>query len=91
MNQADIFSAGAQRLEMTYLIDLTIQSLLVYGATHEHWGIAWSGGNYSSATLTLITYLLETGKIAREVADGVLRRYRPKRSLQASSDTRTTW
>ena len=65
MNQADIFSAGAQRLQMTDSIDLTIQSLLAYGATHEHWGIAWSGGKDSSATLTLITYLLDTGKIAR--------------------------
>ncbi|WP_298407689.1 phosphoadenosine phosphosulfate reductase family protein [Janthinobacterium sp.] len=65
MNQSDIFSAGAQRLQMTDSIDLTIQSLLAYGATHEHWGIAWSGGKDSSATLTLITYLLDTGKIAR--------------------------
>ena len=65
MSQADIFSAGAQRLQMTDSIDLTIQSLLAYGATHEHWGIAWSGGKDSSATLTLITYLLDTGKIAR--------------------------
>ena len=50
---------------MTDSIDLTIQSLMAYGATHEHWGIAWSGGKDSSATLTLITYLLDTGKIAR--------------------------
>ncbi|MBB5610409.1 MULTISPECIES: hypothetical protein [unclassified Janthinobacterium] len=65
MSQGDIFSVGAQRLQMTDSIDLTIQSLLAYGATHEHWGIAWSGGKDSSATLTLITYLLDTGKIAR--------------------------
>ena len=65
MSQADIFSAGAQRLQMTDSIDLTIQSLLAYGAPHEHWGIAWSSGKDSSATLTLITYLLDTDKIAR--------------------------
>lgn len=65
-NQLDIFAAGVTaRLQMTDSIDLTIQSLLAYGATHEHWGIAWSGGKDSSATLTLITYLLDTGKIAR--------------------------
>ena len=69
MNQLNIFSAGVQagvqRLQMTDSIDLTIQSLLAYGAMHEHWGIAWSGGKNSSATLTLITSLLDTGKIAR--------------------------
>lgn len=65
MNQADIFAAGAVRLQMTDSIELTIQSLLAYGATHEHWGIAWSGGKDSSATLTLITWLLDTGRVPR--------------------------
>lgn len=63
MNQIDIFGAGARRLQMTESIELTIQSLQAYGAEHEHWGIAWSGGKDSSATLTLIIYLLDTGKI----------------------------
>jgi len=65
MNQADIFAAGAVRLQMTDSIELTIQSLLAYGATHEHWGIAWSGGKDSSTTLTLITWLLDTGRVPR--------------------------
>lgn len=63
--QIDIFGAGARRLQMTESIELTIQSLQAYGAEHEHWGIAWSGGKDSSATLTLIIYLLDTGKIPR--------------------------
>jgi DNA sulfur modification protein DndC len=65
MNQADIFGAGARRLQMTESIELTIQSLQAYGAEHEHWGVAWSGGKDSSATLTLIMYLLDSGKIPR--------------------------
>jgi len=65
VSQADIFAAGTVRLQMTDSIDLTIQSLLAYGATHEHWGIAWSGGKDSSATLTLITWLLDTGRVPR--------------------------
>jgi len=65
MNQADIFGAGVKRLQMTDSIELTIQSLQAYGATHEHWGVAWSGGKDSSATLTLIMWLLNTGKIER--------------------------
>lgn len=65
MNQIDIFGAGARRLQMTESIELTIQSLQAYGREHDHWGIAWSGGKDSSATLTLIIYLLDTGKIPR--------------------------
>jgi DNA sulfur modification protein DndC len=65
VNQIDIFGAGARRLQMTESIELTIQSLQAYGAEHEHWGLAWSGGKDSSATLTLIMYLLDTGKVPR--------------------------
>jgi DNA sulfur modification protein DndC len=65
MNQVDIFGAGARRLQMTESIELTIQSLQAYGADHAHWGVAWSGGKDSSATLTLLMYLLDTGKIPR--------------------------
>lgn len=65
MNQSDIFAAGAVRLQMTDSIELTVQSLQAYGTTHEHWGIAWSGGKDSSATLTLITWLLDTGRVPR--------------------------
>lgn len=61
--QIDIFAAGAQRLQMTESIELSIQSLQAYGADHPHWGIAWSGGKDSSATLTLIIWLIDTGRI----------------------------
>ncbi|MFG5864436.1 phosphoadenosine phosphosulfate reductase domain-containing protein [Metapseudomonas sp. CR1201] len=61
--QGDIFAAGAQRLQMTESIELTIQSLQAYGADHPHWGMAWSGGKDSSATLTLIIWLIDTGRI----------------------------
>lgn len=63
IRQGDIFAAGAQRLQMTESIELTIQSLQAYGADHDHWGIAWSGGKDSSATLTLIIWLIDSGKI----------------------------
>lgn len=41
--QIDIFAEGAQRLQMTESIELTIQSLQAYGESHDHWAIAWSG------------------------------------------------
>jgi len=63
--QIDIFAGNARRLQMTESIELTIQSLQAYGADHDHWGVAWSGGKDSSATLTLLIYLIDTGKIPR--------------------------
>ena len=62
--QSDIFAGGA-RLQMNESIELTIQSMQAYGADHDHWGIAWSGGKDSSATLTLIIYLMDAGMIPR--------------------------
>ncbi|EIE46699.1 phosphoadenosine phosphosulfate reductase family protein [Pseudomonas aeruginosa] len=61
--QSDIFAAGAQRLQMTESIELTIQSMQAYGADHEHWAVAWSGGKDSTTTLTLLIWLIDTGKI----------------------------
>lgn len=63
--QIDIFADGTRRLQMTESIELTVQSMQAYGPDHDHWGIAWSGGKDSSATLTLIMYLIDTGKIRK--------------------------
>lgn len=59
------FFDGAQRLQMTDSIELTIQSLLAHGPDHPDWGVAWSGGKDSSATLTLICWLIDSGKVPR--------------------------
>lgn len=63
MKQANLF--GSQRLMMTQSIQLTIDSLNTYGPSHKHWALAWSGGKDSTALLTLVIYLLESGKVAR--------------------------
>jgi DNA sulfur modification protein DndC len=60
--QASLFD-GSRRLQMNESIELTIQSLRAYGPQHEHWACAWSGGKDSTATLTLLTYLLDTSAI----------------------------
>lgn len=48
------FFDGGRRMQMTESIELTTQSLQAYGPDHPHWGIAWSGGKDSSATLTMV-------------------------------------
>ncbi|WP_257282157.1 phosphoadenosine phosphosulfate reductase family protein [Endozoicomonas sp. ISHI1] len=61
--QGSIFEGFSKRLNMNEAIEMTKQSLQAYGETHQHWGIAWSGGKDSSATLTLIIWMIETGMI----------------------------
>jgi DNA sulfur modification protein DndC len=56
---------GGHRIQMNESIQLTIDSLNVYGPTHKHWAIAWSGGKDSTTLLTLVIYLIESGKVAR--------------------------
>lgn len=56
---------GSKRLVYDDAVELTLQSMQAYGPDHDHWGIAWSGGKDSSATLTIILHLLDTGQLAR--------------------------
>lgn len=62
--QTDMFAPG-RRLQMNESIQLTIDSLNTYGPSHEHWAIAWSGGKDSTTLLTLVVYLIESGKVPR--------------------------
>lgn len=59
------FFDGGRRMQMDESIALSVQSMQAYGPDHAHWGIAWSGGKDSSATLTLLMWMLDTGKLAR--------------------------
>ncbi len=63
MRQDSLF--GDQRLQMTESIDLTIASPRHYGPDHRHWAVAWSGGKDSTALVTLVVYLIESGKVPR--------------------------
>jgi DNA sulfur modification protein DndC len=64
VKQASFFDGG-QRLQMTESIELTVQSLQAYGPDHPHWGVAWSGGKDSTATLTMLCWLLDSGRLER--------------------------
>ncbi len=63
MMQPTLFE-GSKRLVYDEALELTLQSMQAYGPAHEHWGIAWSGGKDSSATLTLIVHLIDVGRLA---------------------------
>lgn len=54
-----------ERLSLPRAIALSIESLQHYGSFYRHWAIAFSGGKDSSATVTLVVHLMETGQIPR--------------------------
>ncbi len=52
------------RLQMDDSIRLTLDSLELYGATHPHWAVAWSGGKDSTALVTFVVWAILAGKLA---------------------------
>lgn len=62
LDQPSLFG-GTQRLVYDEAIEMTRQSMLVYGPAHDHWVIAFSGGKDSTATVTVIVHLIQTGQI----------------------------
>ncbi|MEL6850500.1 MAG: phosphoadenosine phosphosulfate reductase family protein [Bacteroidota bacterium] len=56
---------GIEKISVGECQELTIQSLHAHAYKHNHWAIAWSGGKDSTATLSLILYLIMSGQIER--------------------------
>lgn len=54
-----------ERLTLQKSIELSAESLCHYGSLYKHWAIAFSGGKDSSATVTLVAYLIESGRIPK--------------------------
>ena len=55
----------SERLSLPKAIELSVESLRHYGEIYKHWSISFSGGKDSTATVTLIAHLIETGQIPR--------------------------
>lgn len=55
----------SERTTLNDSIEMTRQSLLAYGQDYQHWAIAYSGGKDSSALVTTVVHLIETGRIPR--------------------------
>lgn len=62
MNEQGTFFDGL-RSTLGEAIEQTVASLLSYAATHRHWAIAYSGGKDSSALLTIVAHLIDTGRV----------------------------
>lgn len=62
---ATLFDDTTTRLNMRDSIQMTIETLRQYRERFGKWAIAWSGGKDSTATVTLIAWLIESGQIER--------------------------
>ena len=60
---ANLFAQGDEFMTLDEAIELTVQSLLAYWSRHPHVAVAWSGGKDSTATLTALLWLIDTGRI----------------------------
>lgn len=71
MMQPTLFE-GESRLVYDDAVEMTLQSMQVYGPAHEHWVFAFSGGKDSTATLTVIIHLIDVGRLAAPKSISVL-------------------
>lgn len=62
----------AERMGFDESLELTAQSLNTYGLRYQHWAIAYSGGKDSSATLTVILFLISSGLVGKPTTLTVL-------------------
>ena len=60
--QLALFERGA-RLQMDQSIDMTIASLEAYGERYRDWSIAYSGGKDSTSLVTIVVWLILSGKV----------------------------
>ena len=61
--QTDMFTD--ERMNFKSAMELTAESLRSYGAGYRHWSLAFSGGKDSSATLTVVVHLIDSGRVPR--------------------------
>lgn len=62
-NKYEVSLWGTQKMTLERSIELTVESIESYGPLYNHWAIAYSGGKDSTATVTLIVWLIKTGRI----------------------------
>jgi DNA sulfur modification protein DndC len=64
MSRAQVSLFEGYRMPVGEAAELTLQSLQLYGPTHDHWACAWSGGKDSTAALTLLVHFIQSSQLA---------------------------
>lgn len=58
----NLFADGIRMLNEE-AVEMTLASLRAYWGKHQHYAIAWSGGKDSTATLTVLIHLIDSGAL----------------------------
>lgn len=58
----NLFADGIRMLNEE-AVELTLASLRAYWGKHQHYAVAWSGGKDSTATLTVLIHLIDSGAL----------------------------
>lgn len=61
-----------ERLTLERSLELTAESLRAYGERYRHWAVAFSGGKDSTAALTVVWHLIQSGRVPRPATLHVL-------------------
>jgi len=62
-SQLSLFDEGRQ--DLARAIDLTAEAVNAYADRSDHWVVTFSGGKDSTATLTLLHWLIQTGRVPK--------------------------
>ena len=73
----NLFSEIHQGYGWDQAAEMTLRSMQAYGPHHSTWCLAWSGGKDSTATVTYIIHLLQSGQLDK-----------PERLIVVLADTR---
>jgi DNA sulfur modification protein DndC len=63
ISQATLFDD--QRMSWDDAMETTAQSLIAFGGGYRHWALAYSGGKDSTATLSVVIHLLDSGRVPK--------------------------
>lgn len=63
LRQSSLFDD--QRMQLSDSLELTAISLCEYAQRYQHWAIAFSGGKDSSALVSVVLYLIASGRVPR--------------------------
>lgn len=69
---SELFGEPAKRMQMDESIRRTAESLRSYGERYDDWCLAWSGGKDSTATLTVVCWMIDCGMVPRPKSFTVL-------------------
>lgn len=65
MKEKNLFSEIHSGFGWEEAAEMTLRSMQAYGPSHSTWCLSWSGGKDSTATVTYVIHLVQSGQLAK--------------------------